>query len=56
MQRRQFIKHSAIFSAPLIIPSHFLTSAENDLALFGVSGEFVNHARMGFGVEEIELI
>jgi hypothetical protein len=36
--------------------SHFLTSAENDLALFGVSGEFVNHARMGFGVEEIELI
>jgi len=35
--------------------SQFLISAENDLAHFDVSGELVNHARMGFGMEEIEL-
>ena len=29
--------------------SDFLISVENDLAHFGVSGELVNQARMGFG-------
>jgi hypothetical protein len=35
--------------------SDFLIWAENDLALFGVSGQFVNQPRMGFRVVESEL-
>jgi len=35
--------------------SDFLISVENDLALFGVSGQFVNQPRMGFRVVESEL-
>jgi hypothetical protein len=35
--------------------SHFLTSTENDLAFFRVSGEFVDQSCMGFGVVESEL-
>ena len=35
--------------------SDFLIPAENELALFGVSGKFIDQPRMGFRVVESEL-
>ncbi|MCX6880886.1 MAG: hypothetical protein NTW21_44865 [Verrucomicrobia bacterium] len=37
------------------VSPQFLIPAENELALVGVSDEFVNHPRMGFRVAEVPM-
>ncbi|MCX6879483.1 MAG: hypothetical protein NTW21_37620 [Verrucomicrobia bacterium] len=43
------VPREALFISPFLIP------AENELALAGVSDEFVHHPRMGFRVAEVPM-